>query len=172
MEASTVTWCVAYTQPMKELFAQEHLLRQHFQVYLPRFKKLRRYGRATREVLIPLFPRYIFVGIDLEADRWRSINGTRGVSHLLMMNSVRPAQVPTTHIQALKDQEEPDGSVTIASLATFTKGQKLLIKEGVFKNQPATFEKLDSQKRIHVLLSFLGQETEISLPFYAVESMS
>ena len=59
-----ITWCVAHTQPFKEVVAKQHLLGQGYKVYLPQFKKIRRHARKVEEVLSPLFPRYIFVGMD------------------------------------------------------------------------------------------------------------
>lgn len=163
-------WSVAYTQPLKEHIARRHLLEQGFDVYLPQFKKTRRHARKVDEVLAPLFPRYLFVGMDLEKMPFRSINGTRGVVHLLMTHNQRPAHVPISVINALKAQETSDGIVPVSSLITFVPGEKVRIQEGVFKDHVATFEGLDDKSRVQLLLSFLGRETIISLPADAVEA--
>ena len=165
-----ISWCVAYTQPMKEHVAYQHLLDQGYDVYMPRFKKICRHARKVEEKLVPLFPRYIFVGMDLEFARWRSINGTRGVSHLLMTNNVNPAKVPTYAIDALRTQEIGDGVVTLVSLQTFTKGESVCIIDGVFKDQVATFESMDDKSRVQLLLTFMGREMKMTLPAYAVEA--
>jgi Transcription antiterminator len=165
-----ITWCVAHTQPLKELVAKQHLLDQGYEVYLPRFKKICRHARKMEEKLVPLFPRYIFVGMDLNSARWRSVNGTRGVSHLLMTNDLNPAKVSTHVIDGLRSQEMDAGIVPVASLATFTRGEKVRIVEGVFKNQIATFESLDDKSRAQLLLTFIGREMTIALPTYAVEA--
>jgi len=166
-----ITWCVAYTQPLKELMAKHHLLDQGFQVYLPRFKKIRRHARKVEEVLTPLFPRYVFVGVDLDHTPWRSINSTRGVSHLLMNDAFHPAKMPLQVIENLKSQEINEGIVPVSTLAAFTKGEKVRILEGVFKDQVATFEALDDKSRVQVLLDFLGRVTAISLSAKAVEAV-
>ena len=98
----TITWFVAHTQPLKEIVAQQHLLNQGYEVYMPRFKKIVRHARKIEEKLVPLFPRYIFVGMDLSSARWRSVDGTRGVSHLLMSNKLKLAKVPTRVIDDLR----------------------------------------------------------------------
>jgi len=162
-------WFVVHTQPLKESVACHHLIEQDFEVYLPRFKKTRRHARKVDEVLAPLFPRYLFVGMDLEADGWRSVQGTRGVSYLLMMDG-RPAIIPSRMIEDLKDQETSDGLVPINSMALFAKGDKVRVLDGVFKDYVATFEKMDDKQRVQLLLTFLGRETKVSLPFYAVEA--
>lgn len=165
-----ITWCVAHTQPSKELLAKQHLQEQGYEVYLPQFKKTRRHARKVEEVLAPLFPRYIFVGMDLSTARWRSINGTRGVSHLLMGDELNPAKISPQIIEDLKAQELGCGVVPILSLETFIKGDKVRVLEGVFKDHEATFETLDDKSRVKLLLNFLGRQTEITLPPYAVEA--
>lgn len=163
------SWFVAHTQALKESMAQQHLLEQGFEAYIPRYKKTRRHARKVTEVLAPLFPRYIFVAIDLETDCWRRINGTRGVAYLLM-NDERPAVVPVEVIAGLKQQEDEHGVVPIDSMDAFVKGDKVRVLEGAFKDYSATFEALDDKQRVQILLSFLGRETRISLPHYAVEA--
>ena len=81
-----ISWCVAHTQAQKEKTAQMNLLNQGFEVYLPLFKKIKKHARKIEKVSVPLFPRYIFVGFNSETSRWRSINGTRGISHLSLIH--------------------------------------------------------------------------------------
>ena len=164
-----ISWFVAHTQPLKENVAKQHLLDQEFEVYLPIFKKIRRHARKVEEVSAPLFPRYLFVGMDLENSRWRSVNGTRGVSYLLMSDD-HPAVVPGEIIENLKSQENETGLVPATSLILFAKGDKVRILDGSFKDQIAVFETLDNKQRVQLLLNFLGRETKISLPYYAVEA--
>lgn len=162
-------WFVVHTQPFKETVAQQHLAEQGFEAYLPRYKKTRRHARKVDEVLAPLFPRYIFIGIDLEVDQWRSVLGTRGVSYLLMTDG-QPAVVPSRIIEALKNQETNEGLVPLNSMALFTKGDKIRVLEGAFKEYVAVFEKMDDKQRVQLLLNCLGREVNISLPSYAVEA--
>ncbi|MBL8676854.1 MAG: transcriptional activator RfaH, partial [Alphaproteobacteria bacterium] len=105
------SWFVAHTHPMKEQIAEKHLREQGFDVYLPRFKKMRRHARKVEEVLIPLFPRYLFVAMEMEAIHWRCINSTRGVSYLLQ-NGGLPAEVPKQIVETLKEKETVDGLVS------------------------------------------------------------
>jgi transcriptional antiterminator RfaH len=165
-----ITWCVAHTQPLKELVAQQHLLDQGYAVYMPRFKKTVRHARKVEEKLVPLFPRYIFVGMDLDVAGWRSVTGTRGVSHLLMSNDLNPAKVPTRIIDDLRAGEIGDGIVPVASLVNFVKGEKVRIVEGVFADQMAIFESMDDKSRVQLLLTFMGREMKMTLPTYAVEA--
>lgn len=162
-------WFVVHTQALKETLAQQHLKDQNFEVYLPCYKKIRRHARKIDEVSAPLFPRYLFIAIDLETDQWRSVLGTRGVSCLLMING-RPAVIPTAIIQSLKEQETNDGFVPIQSIASFEKGDRVRIMDGAFKEYVAIFEKMDDKQRVQLLLDCLGRQVAVSLPLGAVEA--
>lgn len=162
-------WFVAQTQVCKELFAQNNLKDQGFNVYLPRYKTTRRHARKTETILSPLFPRYLFVQLDLEVDRWRTVNGTRGIAYLLMSNEL-PAVVPESIVDSLKAQEE-DGVIAASIHTAFSKGENVRIAEGTFKGCMALFEKVDAKQRVQLLLDFLGREMKISLPMHAIEAI-
>ena len=164
-----INWFVAHTQPLKELIAKQHLLEQGFEVYLPRFKKIRKHARKVEEILTPLFPRYIFVGMDLEVARWRSVNSTRGIAYLLTRDDY-PAMLPTQVIRTLKSQEIIEGIVPVNSLNAFIKGDKVRVTDGAFKDQTAVFQGFDDKQRVQLLLGFMGREMQVSLPEYAVEA--
>ena len=113
-------WYVAYTQPTAELRAAGHLKRQGFDAYLPLRRQIRRHARREETVLRPLFPRYVFVALDLEADRWRSINGTIGVSNLVC-HGERPAALPEGVVEGLRISEIDEGAVPLSRLVLFAK---------------------------------------------------
>lgn len=162
-------WFAAHTQPQKEVLARQNLLAQNFDVYLPQYKRIRRHARKVEAILSPLFPRYIFVGLDIDVDLWRSVNGTRGISYLLMAND-KPAPVPLKIVEDLKFREDEQGLVPLDSLALFMKGDPVRIVDGAFSGYTAVFEKMVEKQRVELFLSFLGRETKVALPAHAVEA--
>jgi transcriptional antiterminator RfaH len=105
-------WYVVQTQPHAEAKAAWHLKRQDFVTYLPRYLKKRRHARLVDEVAAPLFPRYLFVSIDVATQRWLSIRSTFGVTRLVCHGD-RPAPVPDDVIDALRRREDADGLVKL-----------------------------------------------------------
>src|SRR5580704_8784211 len=101
-------WYVVQTQAHAELKAAAHLARQDFAVYLPRYLRRRRHARRSEIVATPLFPRYVFVAIDRLTQRWRAIQSTIGVAHLIS-NSDGPAPVPEFVIEELRSREDESG---------------------------------------------------------------
>jgi transcriptional antiterminator RfaH len=84
----TAHWYVVQTRPHAEVRAAQHLQRQGFATYLPRHLKRRRHARRTEIVAAPLFPRYLFVLVDMATQRWRSIHSTIGVSRLVCNGTI------------------------------------------------------------------------------------
>ena len=89
-----IRWYAVYTQPHAETKALEHLLRQGYSAYLPRYRTRVRHARRCQMVLRPLFPRYLFAGIDRAAMRWRPILSTIGVADVVRAGD-EPSPIPS-----------------------------------------------------------------------------
>src|SRR5262249_56367905 len=77
-----------------------HLRAQAFRSFLPQIQKTIRHARQLRTVRAPLFPRYMFLILDLGRDRWLSVRGTVGVSSLFTCEG-RPVSVPKGVVEGL-----------------------------------------------------------------------
>jgi transcriptional antiterminator RfaH len=165
-----IIWYVAHTQPSKEIIAKQYLLDQVYEVYVPKFNKIRRYVRKVQQKFFSLFQRYIFMRLDLYSAKSRGINETRVVYHLLMSNNLYPAKAATSIIDKLPTQEIDDGIFPIESLINFIKGDKSQFLDDGFAEQPAIFESVDDNSRFQLLLNFMGREVKIPSSTYAVKT--
>ena len=162
-------WYVAYTQPQSERRAAANLLRQGFETYVPCHRKARRHARKTEFVQAPLFPRYLFVGMDLTTDRWRSVNGTFGVCQLICRGD-RPAPIPEGTVEALRKREDADGCLAPASLMILQRGMRLRIVDGALVDRVGVYERMTADERVTLLLDLLGRQVEVAIPIHAVEA--
>ena len=94
-------WIVVHTHVHAETKAEHHLLRQGYEVYLPRYNKTRRHARRLETVIRPLFPGYLFVGFDSDETCWRPIQSTIGVRHLIRAGD-RPVLAPDWIVDGLR----------------------------------------------------------------------
>ena len=124
-------WYVVQTQPRAEHKAAAHLGRQGFGSYLPQYLKKRRHARRVETVAAPLFPRYLFVAVDIAAQRWRSIQSTIGVARLVC-NGDAPAPVPEAILTAIKQREDERGFVRLERRPLFALGDSIRVLDGVF----------------------------------------
>jgi transcriptional antiterminator RfaH len=145
-------WRLVRTQPRRELTAEEQLRRQGFEVFLPKTIKTVRHARRLRTQLAAFFPGYLFVSIDLARDRWRSVNGTFGVSHLVMRGET-PAAVPAGVVEDLIGCSDQLGLYRTPSPQP---GQKVRILTGPFSNHIALVQRMDGPGRVRLLLDIMG----------------
>src|ERR1700720_4239887 len=124
-------WYVVQTQVNGEAKAAKNLLRQGYEISLPRYLKRRRHARKVDFTAKPLFPRYMFVAVDVATQRWRSIQSTFGVSRLVT-HGEEPAALPEGVVQALKAREDRSGFVKMDARPAFAPGDKVRVIAGAF----------------------------------------
>jgi transcriptional antiterminator RfaH len=155
-------WYAVNTQPNQEARADENLRRQGFCSWLPRFRRLRRHARRTEFVLSPLFPGYLFVRLDPETERWRSINGTFGVIRLLC-NGDTPLAVPEGLVEEIMQRRDETGFVGVPS-RRLTFGKAVRIASGPFANLEGLFQEMPERDRVVLLFNLLGRKVRASVP--------
>jgi transcriptional antiterminator RfaH len=158
--ASEKRWYVARTQPRAEGRAIANLEKQNFRTFCPRFRKSRQHARRVENVLVPLFPSYIFVRLDLSRDRWRSVNGTRGVTRVIMHGEI-PQPVTPGVVESLQSRTRADGTVDLTPRLEV--GHSVRVAYGPFADFVGTLQQLDSAGRVRVLLSLLGRSVSVAL---------
>jgi transcription elongation factor/antiterminator RfaH len=153
-------WFLVHTQPKSERKAELHLGAQGFKTYFPQVQKTVRHARQLRTVRAPLFPRYLFLILDLGRDRWLSVRSTFGVSSLFTCED-RPVPVPKGVVEALIARTDE------ANLTSFevdlAMGQTVRILSGPFAEFVGTLERLDAAGRVRVLLTMMGSTVPVAL---------
>jgi transcriptional antiterminator RfaH len=157
----SLRWHVAQTHVHAESKAAAHLLRQGYEIYLPRYLKRRRHARRVDNVPAPLFPRYLFVGFDLSA-RWRSIQSTQGVSHLVCHGN-QPTVLPESVVAELRRREDANGFIRLDPPPLHLPGDKVRVVEGVFGDSFGLFEGMADRDRVAILLDLLGRKVRVVL---------
>jgi transcriptional antiterminator RfaH len=160
-------WYVVQTQVNCEAKAAENLRRQGYEAYLPRYLKRRRHARKVDFAAKPLFPRYMFVAVDIATQRWRSIQSTFGVSRLVC-NGDSPAVVPDGVIVALKAREDTMGFVKMNLHPTLSHGDKVRVHAGAFMGSAGLFDGTTDKDRVSILLDMLGRKVRVLLDADAV----
>jgi transcriptional antiterminator RfaH len=153
---------VVQTHSHAETKASRHLQRQGFEIYLPRYLKKRRHARRTETVIVPLFPRYLFVAVDMTTQRWLSIRSAIGVTRLVC-DGDRPAAVPAAVFEALKRREDANGLIQLHYKPQFLPGDKVCILAGAFQDCLGLYEGMTDNERVTILLELLGRKVRVNL---------
>lgn len=164
------SWYAVHTQPNGEVKAMQHLLRQGFDVFLPKYLKRRSHARKIDWVPAPLFPRYLFVGMDIAENRWRAIHSTVGVSYLVCQGD-SPVEVPDDVVSSLWAREDAKGLIDFAQISPFKRGDKLQILDAAFGDVIGEFENLDEQGRVTLLLDLMGRKVKLKTPLEKVTAV-
>lgn len=161
-------WYVVYTKPRKEALAQTNLQRQDFETYLPWFKRVTAQRGTWKEIVEPLFPRYLFLRTDPTKQTVAPIRSTLGVSTLVTFgHQLMP--VPDRMIDALRQREDPSTGIHCAPQHEFKKGETVTITSGPFEGLQGVFDTCSGEARVAVLLDILGKSARVLLKRAQVE---
>lgn len=164
-------WYVVYTQVNRERDACSHLCRQGFDVYLPQYQKTRRHARKSELVPKPLFPRYMFVYMNLENMRWRAINSTHGVVQLICLGE-EPTPVPNGLVENIRKREDEKGWVVPDISEALMPGDTVQVVSGAMRDLIGIFQSKGDADRVVVLFNLMGREMKIALPGSTIWSPS
>ena len=160
---SSSRWFAVQCLANREALAYVQLQNQDFETFFPRQQKTRRHARKFDVVLAPFFPGYLFVKLDLNRDRWRSVNGTRGVARLVMQGEM-PAPAPVGIVEGLMEVCDDTGLVQVRDRDGLEVGQAVRILSGAFVDFIGELDRLDEVGRVRVLLEIMGGRVPIVLP--------
>ena len=161
-------WYVAHTIAKREFAAALQLEAQQFRVFLPYVMKTARHARRARDVKTAAFPGYLFVALDVGRDRWRSVNGTIGVSRLVMGGDGAPLPVPFGVVETLFSYLDETGACRFDR--DLVVGQTVRVVAGPLAEAIGRLVRLDARGRVRVLLQILGGQVYAMLERSALEA--
>ena len=156
-------WFAVQCLPHRESGAERQLQNQGFRTFLPRGIKTRCHARKVETVLTPFFARYLFVQLDTDRDRWRSVNGTFGVASMVMMAD-RPRPVPHGVVEALIAMADDRGVLRFDESCEFRIGQKIRVLAGPFAEQVGRLARGAENDRVCLLLDIMGGQVMVEVP--------
>jgi transcriptional antiterminator RfaH len=161
-------WYLIFTKPLGEATARAHLSRQGFEVYFPRvLQRIRRAGRWIEQVS-PLFPRYLFVGLDEHGQALAPVRSTVGVAGVVKFGA-QYTTVPDGVLRELRSRADPEtGLHRLQQPAPFVAGSPVRIAEGPLRGLEAAFERDAGADRVLVLLDVLGTSVPVRVPVDAI----
>jgi transcriptional antiterminator RfaH len=170
MAATDKNWYLVFTKPRQERVARTNLLRQGYETYLPLTRELRRHHGRRMTLIVPMFPRYLFVRLDTETDNWAPIRSTLGVVSLVRFGP-QPARVPDDLIGLLRAREDREGLQVLPPEA-FRPGARVRVKAGGLAGYEGIFLARTGRERVLILLDILGRDTRASVAVRDLEPVS
>ncbi len=162
-------WYVAHTHAKAERQALCHLERQGFTAYLPQYLKRRRHARRAEWVPAPLFPRYLFVNMNIGRDRWRAVRSTVGVRHVISSGD-RPTPVADQIVEEIRAREDETGMVAVNPERPFSPGEMVRVTSGALADQVGLFDCISDDERVFILFELLGRQVRVRVPMESVSA--
>ena len=156
-------WYTVYTKPRQEKVALENLQRQHYEVYLPLvcIKKLIR--KRWQAKIEPLFPRYLFVHIDIDEDHTAPIRSTSGVAGLVKFGN-RAVPISDQIIDFFKSSADADTGIIPFRDPAIHPGAKVTVTSGPLHGVEAIYDADTGEDRAIILIDVLGSINNITVP--------
>lgn len=152
-----MNWYVLYTKPRKEDAVAVRLQDAGIEVLNPKLKSKRYKQRKFIESIEPLFPCYLFAKFDKDKCS-HLLTYTRGVRYIVGKSN--PIVVHEEVIGAIKERMG-EGNIAI-NLQKFEKGERVLIKEGPFKDFYGIFEReTRGAERVLIFLNTINYRIEL-----------
>lgn len=159
-------WYVLYSKPQKEEYARFHLSLKGLEVFFPQllFPK----SAKKRKRLVPLFPNYLFVRLELFSEEFSYAKWSPGVSRIVSFNGI-PASIDNSIVDFLMSQMNEDG--IIEARPNLRSGQEVRITGGPFDGLVGIIQEPPNAKgRISILLQLLNRPTKVDVPIQFVEA--
>jgi len=165
-DTQDLLWYVVFTKPQKELQVASLLEeQQQLDVFLPEvYQKYR--GKIE---LRPLFPRYLFVQLDLDEMEAGAVNYTPGVIKLVSSEE-KPLPLSNDIIEAIREEVDRLNEQGGLPSERYSEGERVRLRSEPLAGLEAVFVKhLPARDRAIVLLNFLGQANQIEIDISEIE---
>ena len=154
------SWFLAQLKPNCANIADKNLKRQGFKTFLPLEEETRQRNGKFVTAMRPLFPGYIFVAFDVACGFWRTVNSTYGITRLVSFGK-EPTAVPLDLVSQLMLRCDANGKILPPKL--LKPGDQVTLTKGPFTNFVAEVEKIAPDRRVWVLMEFMGGQTRVAV---------
>ena len=157
-------WYLIHTKPAREAVAQANLARQGYGVYYPRFLRPARVLGHWMDRVVSLFPRYLFLHLDVGRQAMGPVRSTVGVANIVRFGCDYTV-VPDEVIENLRRRADPEtGLHRLGNQIPFEPGSMVRIVAGAFDGLEGVFQRESGNERVVVLLTILGRGTSVRVP--------
>jgi transcription antitermination factor NusG len=162
--AGTRNWYALLTRHQHEKTVATALSNKNHAVYLPLYRSVRRWQDRAKQVLLPLFPCYVFIREGM--DRQLEILKTPGIIHIVSWGG-RPAIVPQTQLLAVKQIIE--SCLHVESHPYLQCGDRVRVKTGPLMGLEGILVRKKGLARLVISMEMLGRSAAVEIDVLNVE---
>lgn len=151
-----MSWYVLYTKPRTEKRVAESLEQMGVEVYCPLITEIKQWKDRKKKLKTPLFKSYVFIKLE-DKNRNRVFDVPGVVRYLFWLG--KPAIVRNEEIEVIQEWLDCE-KVDDAKVDHLNQGDKISIKNGVFKDHEAIIREVGNRK-MRLILPKLGCTVEV-----------
>jgi transcription termination/antitermination protein NusG len=159
-------WCALHTRYQYEKSVATILTAKGFEVFLPTYRVIRRWTDRNKELILPLFPGYLFFGP--ANDRQNQILSTPGV-HSIIKTAGLPAVIPYEEIESIRRMVE--SSLRVEPHPFLQDGDRVRIKSGPLTGLEGILSRKKDAVRLVLSVILLGRAAAVEIDACAVEHL-
>jgi transcription antitermination factor NusG len=165
--AEEIAWHALYTRHQHEKAITHALSNKGFEVFLPLYSAAHRWKDRSKELLLPLFPCYVFLRGGLE--RRIDIITTPGI-HMLVTSGGHPAVVPDEEIYAVRQLVE--NAQRVEPHPFLRSGDWVRVKSGPLMGAEGFLVRKKNLFRLVVSVEILGRSAAAEVDASTVERIN
>jgi len=159
-------WHALYTRHQHENVVAQALLCKGFEVFLPQYRAIHRWKDRRKELILPLFPNYVFIRGGL--DRALILVTTPGI-HSLVSWGGRPANIPPQEIEAVRRLVE--SSLQVEPHPFLKCGDRVRIKSGPLEGIEGILVRKTHGFRLVLSVEMLSKSAAVEVDVAIVERL-
>lgn len=160
--ASSSFWFLVHVKPRAEKVSAIHFDQLGLEAFCPQLKQEKIIRRVRRQVVVPLFPGYVFVKFD-PMFQYRAVQYAIGVRRVVTFGDTF-ARVDSSIIEAMRARITQE-CVQVSNSSSFQPGQKVRIHEGPLQGLEAVFEsEMSDRRRVTLLLETVAYQARVVVP--------
>lgn len=157
MVSDAIGWYVVWTEPRAEKKVASRIAARGDDVWLPTYTTKRRWSDRWKEVVLPLFPGYLFARTS--GGSWRELLQTPGVLTLVKDGGV-PALLTDSfihHLRSVVAAPESEAEPIESLPATVSTGDKVIVQEGPLAGLRGTVLEVRGARRLLIWVEAVGR---------------
>lgn len=161
MKPDQKNWFAVITKPRQEQIALQNLQNQAYKCFLPMAENPYQ-RRSKKQIIEPLFPRYLFLNAIATTQNLAPVRSTLGVISMVRFGT-ELAVISEQVINAIKQRINPETGLIKIEPIKIKPGDKVKIFDGPLTGLNGIVAEKNSENRALILLELMGRPTKVQV---------
>ena len=155
--ADTEGWFVVWTESRAEKQVESRMAAKGLQPWLPQVTERRKWSDRWRDVVLPLFPGYLFARGGVT--QLHAVLRTPGVVTVVKSGAGKPALLSDGFIASLRQAIERSGAAVapVAEGVTYSVDDEVIVRDGPLAGLRGIVQEVRSSRRLVVWIEQIGK---------------